>query len=241
MAISEPKIYLNELYKCPFYWGKIDQIEAEAILKDQPNGSYLWKDPDQISQKGTFIEIAMKKNSKVIYDKILIGQMGHEMGGVNGKYYVLIIIDKKNLIGDGVTENMNLLKKTMTFFDSPLFSESWASLNYFRLSNCYAACTNIYKRESQNFNLLEITMTFFDKCKSRYVSELLASLNNPVLRNRPFSLLELARNKICNLGITYEEISKLEIPQVLQEYLQEIWVKNIELSPNDILYPDCQG
>ena len=139
MAIFEPKIYLNELYKCPFYWGEIDRIEAEAILKDQPNGSYLWKDPDQISQKGTFIEIAMKKNSKVIYDKILIGQM---IGGVN-------------------------------------------------------------------------------------ISELLASLNNPVLRNRPFSLMELTRNKICNPGITYEEISKLEIPKVLQEYLQEIWVKII--------------
>lgn len=140
MAVSEPNIYItNELYKFPFYWGEIDRIEAEAILKDQPNGSYLWKDPDQISQKGTFIEIAMKKNSKVIYDKILIGQM---IGGVN-------------------------------------------------------------------------------------ISELLASLNNPVLRNRPFSLMELARNKICSPGITYEEISKLEIPKVLQEYLQEIWVKII--------------
>ena len=218
MAVSEPNIYItNELYKFPFYWGEIDRIEAEAILKDQPNGSYLWKDPDQISQKGTFIEIAMKKNSKVIYDKILIGQMER----VNGKYYVLIIIDKKNIISDEVTENINLLKKTITFF------EPWASLHYFRLSNCYAACANIHKRESQNFNLLEITMTFFDKCKTQYVSETLASLNNPVLRNRPFSLMELARNKICSPGITYEEISKLEIPKVLQEYLQEIWVKII--------------
>ena len=68
-------------------------------------------------------------------------------------------------------------------------------------------------------------MAFFDKCKSRYLSESLASLNNPVLRNRPFSLMELTRKKICNPGITHEEISKLEIPQVLQDYLQEIWVE----------------
>ena len=80
---------------------------------------------------------------------------------------------------------------------------------------------------SENFNLLEKMMTFFDDCKSPLLSESLASLNNPVLRNRPFSLMELARNKICSPGITYEEISKLEIPKVLQEYLQEIWVKII--------------
>ena len=73
MAISESKILLNEFHKCPFYWGKIDRIEAEAILKDQPNGSYLWKDPDQIYKKRTFIEIAMKENSKIIYSKILAG------------------------------------------------------------------------------------------------------------------------------------------------------------------------
>ena len=180
MAISEPKIYLNELYKCPFYWGEIDRIEAEAILKDQPNGSYLWKDPDQIYKKRTFIEIAMKENSKIIYSKILAG-----------------------------------VAPCSIFLKLEMQNRNFAMQYYY---------TNviIHKRESENFNLLEKTMAFFDKCKGRYLSELLASLNNPVLRKRPFSLLELARNKICNPSITYEEISKLEIPQVLQDYLQEI-------------------
>ena len=176
MAVSEPMIFL---YKCPYYWGKIDRIEAEEILKDQPNGSYLWKDPDQINKKITSIEIVIMKNSKYIYEKILINQFRGEKGIY---YFVFSIIEKKVDI------------------------------------------TILYASESENFNLLEETMACFDKCLSRLVSESLASFNR-VLRNRPFSLMEFTRKKICNPGITHEEISKLEFPQVLQDYLQEIWVE----------------
>ena len=38
---------LDELYNCPFYWGKIEEEEAEAILKDKPVGSYLVKDAEE--------------------------------------------------------------------------------------------------------------------------------------------------------------------------------------------------
>ena len=37
---------LDELYNCPFYWGKIEEEEAKAILKDKPSGSYLVKDTE---------------------------------------------------------------------------------------------------------------------------------------------------------------------------------------------------
>ena len=36
---------LHDLYhSCKFYWGNIDRNEAEVILKEKPNGSYLLKD-----------------------------------------------------------------------------------------------------------------------------------------------------------------------------------------------------
>ena len=32
---------------CPFYWGKIDRYEAEALLEDKPEGSFLLRDSAQ--------------------------------------------------------------------------------------------------------------------------------------------------------------------------------------------------
>ena len=42
---------LDELYNCPFYWGKIEEEEAKAILKDKPFGSYLIRDTEEAVDK----------------------------------------------------------------------------------------------------------------------------------------------------------------------------------------------
>ena len=42
---------LDELYNCPFYWGKIEEEEAKAILKDKPFGSYLVRDNEEAGDK----------------------------------------------------------------------------------------------------------------------------------------------------------------------------------------------
>ena len=31
----------REIINCPFYWGKIDRYEAEELLADKPEGSFL--------------------------------------------------------------------------------------------------------------------------------------------------------------------------------------------------------
>ena len=49
---KEFRLALSQIQKCPFYWGKIDRKQAEAILKDKPNGSYLLKDPDEEDEVG---------------------------------------------------------------------------------------------------------------------------------------------------------------------------------------------
>ena len=53
-------------------------------------------------------------------------------------------------------------------------------------------------------------------------------LSHPVMHNRPFSLLELARMKIYNTEVTYEDISKLEIPEELKIFLREHKFKDLE-------------
>ena len=42
---------LDELYNCPFYWGKIEEEEAKAVLKDKPFGSYLIRDTEEAVDK----------------------------------------------------------------------------------------------------------------------------------------------------------------------------------------------
>ena len=205
MAVAEKRslcISLNEFYKCPFYWGKIDRKEAEAILKDQPDGSYLWKDPDEINKNETSVEFVLKKNSKCIYGKILICQRSQER---NGGIYIRRVGGSKFFMGHSDHQKI--------FFDLKL-------LDGLNITFCRQSVL------TENFNLLEETMELFkDACKMGSFFSAMAFLNNPVHRNRPFSLKELVGKKICNSGITNEGISKLEIPKVLQIYLQEHWVE----------------
>ena len=37
----------REIINCPFYWGKIDRYEAEELLADKPEGSFLLRDSAQ--------------------------------------------------------------------------------------------------------------------------------------------------------------------------------------------------
>jgi hypothetical protein len=39
--------YLTEIISCPYYWGKIDRYEAEALLESKPEGSFLFRDSAQ--------------------------------------------------------------------------------------------------------------------------------------------------------------------------------------------------
>lgn len=38
---------LREIVNCPYYWGKIDRYEAEALLDNRPEGSFLLRDSAQ--------------------------------------------------------------------------------------------------------------------------------------------------------------------------------------------------
>ena len=39
--------FLAEITACPYYWGKIDRYEAEALLENKPEGSFLLRDSAQ--------------------------------------------------------------------------------------------------------------------------------------------------------------------------------------------------
>ena len=135
---KEFRLALSQIQKCPFYWGKIDRKQAEAILKDEPNGSYLLKDPEVEDEEKWLLELAV----------------------VN--------------------------------FDT---------------SVCYCKSKYLVHSKFNYHSFMESLKKYQD--------------GHPILRKKPFSLLELAKNEIRNTGIKDEDISMLEIPKVIQTFLKE--------------------
>ena len=136
---KEFRLALSQIQKCPFYWGKIDRKQAEAILKDEPNGSFLLKDPEEKEDEEKWL--------------------------------------------------MELVGK-------------YDSNNYY-----YCKSKFMLHNKFNYHSLMESLKKYQD--------------GHPILRKKPFSLLELAKNEIRNTGIKDEDISMLEIPKVIQTFLKE--------------------
>lgn len=176
---KELRLARSQFYKCPFYWGKIDRKKAEAILEDQPNGSYLLKDPEdedpdkevyevyEVNEEKMLVELAIKVESKYYYCRIRPSEY-------NGREYVHFSL-------------YDYLQRRIKITVEP-----------------------------NSTTLAQVTMESLKK-PSGYFSD----FEHPILRNKPFSLRELARNEISNTGINDEDISKLKIPKLLQNFLKK--------------------
>ena len=179
VAEEENRLALNQFYKCPFYWGRINRKTAEAILEDQPNGSYLLKDPEEEEdEKKWLLELAIKVNSKLYHCQM---RLRRPIWG--GK------------------ENYLLLS-----FETLTPHKMGAIIHYASLS-----------KVDSKINYLG---TFMKILKDKNPYGILCDSKHPILRNNPFSLLELARNEITNTGIRDEDISKLKIPKPVKKILK---------------------
>ena len=88
---------LDELYNCPFYWGKIEEEEAKAVLKDKPFGSYLVKDAEEAEDKIHQIELFFVRkdlsigkmelyfDSNFVISKFMCVPFGFGVGRIEGK------------------------------------------------------------------------------------------------------------------------------------------------------------
>ena len=96
---------LDELYNCPFYWGKIGQKEAEAILKEKPVGSYLVTDAED-ENKDHQLELFFVKNSSIIGKSEL--QFGLDFAASTGDWNFYIACGRQSF--------MEFLRKHITEF-----------------------------------------------------------------------------------------------------------------------------
>ena len=57
----------KEIIQCPFYWGKIDRYEAEALLADKPEGSFLLRDS---AQDDFVFSVSFRRYSRSLHARI---------------------------------------------------------------------------------------------------------------------------------------------------------------------------
>jgi hypothetical protein len=61
--------FLQEIEKLPFFWGKLDQKEAEKTLSDKPIGSFLLR----LDGKKGFITLSVRTEKFKIVDYVPYG------------------------------------------------------------------------------------------------------------------------------------------------------------------------
>ena len=57
----------KEIIQCPFYWGKIDRYQAEALLADKPEGSFLLRDS---AQEDFVFSVSFRRYSRSLHARI---------------------------------------------------------------------------------------------------------------------------------------------------------------------------
>ena len=58
---------LKEIISCPFYWGKMDRYEAEALLNNKPEGSFLLRDS---AQENYVFSVSFRRYSRSLHARI---------------------------------------------------------------------------------------------------------------------------------------------------------------------------
>lgn len=58
---------LKEIFSCSFYWGKMDRYEAEALLANKPEGSFLLRDS---AQDNYVFSVSFRRYSRSLHARI---------------------------------------------------------------------------------------------------------------------------------------------------------------------------
>lgn len=149
---------LQDIFSCPFYWGKMDRYEAEALLANKPEGSFLLRDS---AQDNYVFSVSFRRYSRSLHARI--EETRH--------------------------------KFSFDCHDPGVYA-----------SSSIRGLLDHYKDP--------LSCMFFEPM-----------LLFPILRKKPFTLQELARNVICD-STSYDGVSTLPIPKTLKSFLREYHYKH---------------
>lgn len=149
---------LQDIFSCPFYWGKMDRYEAEALLANKPEGSFLLRDS---AQDNYVFSVSFRRYSRSLHARI--EETRHKFSF--------------DCHDPGVYASQSI-RGLLDHYKDPL------------------------------------SCMFFEPM-----------LLFPILRKKPFTLQELARNVICD-STSYDGVSTLPIPKTLKSFLREYHYKH---------------
>ena len=238
-----PGIY--DLYNsCKFYWGNIDRKEAELILKDEPEGSFLLKiRTREIHEKNCSKNINdLGENTIILYFHIY--KKTFDTFEINHSYRNFLLEfaykpDDFSIDYAIITEDLyQRYVRQINTVDREFYRDDYDSDHSNHSDHSDHSGHSDHSDHSDHSNKWKkyrasIKIGIVDFIIKRLVNigsnpdsflggGLYAPLKNAVVRTNVFSLKELSRAKIrSNTELTYEKISELAIPDELQSYLRE--------------------
>ena len=251
--MEKPEIIpgLHDLYhSCRFYWGNIDRIEAERILKEKPNGSYLLKDRIREAHETTLESLG--DNTEIIWysdkeegiyhsDQKFLLEFAYKFN--SSIYYAIYTEDLYNQQCKEAIESRGGIWCPKQNGGIAYFGNCTSRTEFLVRFGIHAAVNydeNQDDDQDEYDDLHVRNKIYHSNCKLRI--EFAAKCTIPVVRRNVFSLKELTKTAVLNKNyeITYENITSLGIPIDLQNYLRESLPKP-ELIPGVYdLYNSCK-
>ena len=92
--------YMKEIFACPFFWGEIEDIQAEAILAEKPEGSFLLHKSKNLDY---LLRVSYKQSQFISHDHICKFDASNDPGADHQ-------INLKNLLTNSSNESCDVEK-----------------------------------------------------------------------------------------------------------------------------------
>ena len=206
------KLKVQDLFKCPYYWGQLNSSEAEEILKNKPNGSFLirnasYEEENEIGNHWKILAFSYLYNSNfrnfyVIFAKCRLchGKLVDKMIA-NQQYQSPIQLNFSRLLLQNAAESKYGLENGIL----SIFIED--------LQKAVNADLRIHGCESENIEVIQENNNNNSQC---------TIMKHPVFRENAFSLKNLARAVICDSNVfSSKRLANINCPESMKKFLQE--------------------
>jgi hypothetical protein len=208
------KLRVQDLFKCPYYWGQLKSSEAHEILKNKQNGSFLIRNAshEEESEIGNHWKIlafsylynSNFRNFYVIFAKCRLchGKLVDRMIA-NQQYQSPMQLNFSRLLLQNAAESKYGLENGIL------------SVNIEDLLKAVNADLRIHGCESEDIEVIQ-------ENNNNNNNFLCPIMKHSVCRESAFSLKNLARAVICDSNIfSSEQLANINCPESMKKFLQE--------------------
>jgi len=227
------KLRVQDLFNCPYYWGQLNSSEAQEILKNKPNGSFLIRNASKEEENEigshwkilafSYIYNSNFKNFYVIFAKCRLchGKLVDKMIA-NQQYQSPIKLNFSRLLLQNAVESKHGLKNgILSVYIEDLLKAVNTDL---RIHGCESEIIN-----DENDHSDEDDMEVIQENNNN--NSQCPIMKHPVFRETAFSLKNLSRAVICDSnGLSSEKLANINCPVSMKNFLQEYSMEPVKRS-----------